>query len=155
MMKMRPCLSVMKRTNNRSALAIITLPFLSLSMAVLPLAGGVMPAAAAAQTNQQNGPVNRGPIERIAEGKVVNKAGAPLGGAVVYLKDSHSNAVKTYIADDSGHFRFGQLSQDTDYELWAESNGQRSKSKEISSFDSQNNFYFTLKVDTAKPAPLD
>jgi hypothetical protein len=90
------------------------------------------------------------PIERIAEGKVVNKSGAPIGGAVVYLKDSRSNSVKTYIADDSGHFRFGELSQDTDYELWAESNGVRSKSKEISSFDSENNFYFTLKIDGTK-----
>lgn len=131
----------MKRTNSRAAGKMLAL-FLILASAI--------PAAVAAQIGQQNGPVNRGPIERIAQGKVINKGGSAIGGAVVYLKDSRSNAVKTYIADDEGHFRFGGLSQNTDYELWAESNGVRSKSKAISSFDSESNFNFTLKVDTAK-----
>jgi hypothetical protein len=90
------------------------------------------------------------PLERIAQGKVINKTGSAIAGAVVYLKDSRSNAVKTYIADEGGRFRFGDLSQNTDYELWAESNGVRSKSKSISSFDSESNFNFTLKVDAAK-----
>jgi hypothetical protein len=95
------------------------------------------------------------PRERIVEGKVVNKDGGPISGAVVYLKDSRSNGVKTYIADEDGHFRFGALSQDTDYELWAESNTVRSKSRQISSFDNENKFYFVLKVNAAKPASLD
>jgi hypothetical protein len=140
MMKMRP--PMLKKTmSSRAALTV-----LALSLALAP----ALPAARAVQSNQQNGPVNRGPIERIAEGKVVDKTGNPLGGAVVYLKNSHSNIVKTYIADDGGHFRFGELAQETDYELWAESNGTRSKSKQISSFNSQNSFNFTLKIEAAK-----
>jgi hypothetical protein len=139
MMKMRHSMLIMKRTSSLAALII-------LALALAP----AMPAKVVAQINQQNGPVNRGPQERIAEGKVVNKTGVAIGGAVVFLKNSRSNSVKTYIADDSGHFRFGELAQDTDYELWAESNGVRSKSKGISSFDSENNFYFTLKVDAAR-----
>ena len=118
--------------------------FLSLIAFALLLAG---PLAATAQKNV--------PRERIAEGKVVNKDGAPIGGAVVYLKNSRSNDVRTYIADDDGHYRFGELSQDTDYEIWAESNTVRSKSREISSFDNENKFYFVLKVGVAKPASLD
>jgi len=132
----------MKKMNSRTLRLTIALSF-----AVLPVA--FMPHAAA-QVNQQNGPVNRGPIERIAEGKVVDKAGNPIGGAVVYLKDSRTNAVKTYIADDAGQYRFGNLSQNTDYELWAESSGVRSKSKTISSFNSDNHFYFTLKVSKSE-----
>jgi hypothetical protein len=117
---------------------------LSLSLALA--AGGILLATASPTAFAQQ----HEPQERIAEGKVVNKSGATIGGAVVYLKDSHTNSVKTYIADDSGHFRFGGLSQDTDYELWAESNGVRSKSREISSFDNQNNLNFTLKVYATK-----
>ena len=95
------------------------------------------------------------PRVRVAEGKVVNKDGEPIGGAVVYLKNSRSNAVRTYIADDQGQYRFGELSQDTDYEIWAESNTVRSKSRSISSFDNENKFYFVLKVNSAKAPSLD
>jgi hypothetical protein len=90
------------------------------------------------------------PIERVVDGKVVGKADAAISGAVVYLKDSRSLAMKTYITDDAGHFHFGQLSQNTDYELWAVSNGARSKSRSISSFDDKSGYNFTLKIDTAK-----
>jgi len=89
----------------------------------------------------------RAPQERIAAGTVVNKADAPIPGAIVYLKDTKSNAVKTYIADQDGNFRFGELSQSTDYDLWAESGGLHSKHKGISYISSKNNYHFTLKVE--------
>ncbi|MGC9199850.1 MAG: carboxypeptidase-like regulatory domain-containing protein [Acidobacteriaceae bacterium] len=95
------------------------------------------------------------PHERIVEGKVINRDGDPLGGAVVYLQDAQTSGIKTYIADDDGHYRFGNLSREKDYQLWAQSNGVRSKSREISSFDSSDKFYITLKVDIAKPVSLD
>jgi hypothetical protein len=92
----------------------------------------------------------RGPVRRTIEGKVHDKNDAPLKGAVVYLKDSRTLAVKSFISDDDGVFHFGQLSQNTDYELYAEFEGKRSKSKNISSFDNKNDFNFTLKIETDK-----
>ena len=92
----------------------------------------------------------RGPVQRIVQGKVTDQGNAPLKGSVVYLKDGHSLSVKSFIADDQGEYRFGQLAQNTDYEIWAENNGKKSGVKTISSFDSKNQFYINLKIDTAK-----
>jgi Carboxypeptidase regulatory-like domain len=143
MMKMTLCLW-MKRMNNAILRRNLLLSIFAIAACISLLA---TPISAFAQKNA--------PHPRIAEGKVVDKEGQPIGGAVVYLKNSRSNTVKTYIADEAGHYRFGELSQDTDYEIWAESNTVRSKSRQISSFDNENKFFFVLKVNAAKAAPLD
>ncbi len=92
----------------------------------------------------------RGPVQRVVQGRVMDKADAPLSGAVVYLKDAHSLAVKSFISDDKGGYRFGQLAQNTDYEVWADSNGKKSPVKTISSFDNKNQIFIDLKIDTGK-----
>jgi hypothetical protein len=84
--------------------------------------------------------------DRTVDGKVVNKTEAILPGSVVYLKDTKSLSVKTYICDEEGKYHFGALSQNTDYELWATSNGVKSNTKSISSFDSKSSYYFVLTV---------
>jgi hypothetical protein len=88
----------------------------------------------------------RGPVQRVVQGKVTDSSGAIVKGAVVYLKDGHSLTVKSYFSDDEGGYRFGQLAQSTDYEIWAESNGKKSAVKTISSFDNKNQFYIDLKI---------
>lgn len=92
----------------------------------------------------------RGPVQRTVQGKVIDKNEAGLSGAVVYLKDGHTLSLKSFIAEADGSYRFGQLSQNTDYELWAESNGKKSPTKSISSFDTKNSFQINLKIDTGK-----
>ena len=87
------------------------------------------------------------PAQRVVQGKVVDKGDAGLKGATVYLKDGHTLAVKSYIVSDDGLYRFGQLAQNTDYQLWAEINGKKSAVKNISSFDTRNEFNITLKID--------
>jgi hypothetical protein len=88
----------------------------------------------------------RGPVQRIVEGKVTDHSNDPVKGAVVYLKDGRTLSVKSFIADDQGEYRFGQLAQNTDYEIWAEHDGKKSPVKSISSFDSKNHFYIDLKM---------
>jgi Carboxypeptidase regulatory-like domain len=90
---------------------------------------------------------DRAPAQRIVQGKVTDSANTPIKGAVVYLKDSRSLTVKSFFSDASGDYRFGQLSQNADYEVWAENNGKKSAVKSISSFDSKSQFIINLKIE--------
>lgn len=92
----------------------------------------------------------RTPKQRTVEGSVLSKGDAPIAGAVVYLKDTRSLSVKSYLTDEKGRFHFGQLADGADYEVWAEQNGNRSSTKSISQFNSRLNIEFTLKIDTGK-----
>ncbi len=116
------------------------LPSLALTLAVAAATPGLLvPLTMTAQV--------RGPVQRTVQGKVQDKGGAAVKGAVVYLKDTHSSAVKSAISTEDGSYRFVQLSQNTDYELYAKSGDKSSKSKSISSFDNKNSFNIDLKIE--------
>ena len=93
---------------------------------------------------------NLGLSVRVVQGVVRNETDQAQANAVVYLQDQKSLQVRTYITEEDGRYRFGQLSSDVDYQLWAEFKGHKSKTRSISSFDSKKQFLFDLKIDTSK-----
>jgi hypothetical protein len=113
---------------------------LVLSLALMAAAPALMPTGSAFAQG-------RGPVQRVVQGTVQNKDGVAVKGAVVYLEDSRTNSVKSFIADDKGSYRFVQLTQNTDYSLWAKSDGKKSATKTISSFDTKNELTINLKID--------
>jgi len=58
--------------------------------------------------------------------------------------------VRSYIADNTGNFRFSGLDPNTDYELHAEKDGAKSQTRNISSFESRLDIVVTLKLERKK-----
>lgn len=82
------------------------------------------------------------------QGKVLGSGGAPLAGAIVYLQDGKTNSIRSFISTDDGSYRFGQLSPDTDYQVWAQYKNEKSPTKPISSYDSRKQVTIDLHVKT-------
>jgi hypothetical protein len=74
----------------------------------------------------------------------------PLAKAVVYLKNTKTLAVKTYISDADGTYRFPALSPNIDYEIYAEINGARSDVKTLSAFDTRADVNLALHIKKGK-----
>lgn len=83
---------------------------------------------------------------RTLEGQILKDTDAPLPGAVVYLKNTKTMAVRSFISDDRGNYRFTSLSPNVDYEVHAEFKGSKSDTKTLSSFDSRAVARINLKV---------
>jgi hypothetical protein len=89
---------------------------------------------------------------RVLHGSVIDKAENPIPSSVVYLKNVKSQAVKTYIADESGNYRFSGLDPNVDYEIHAEHDDLSSPVRTISSFDGRRDIEVTLKLSRKKAA---
>ena len=88
---------------------------------------------------------------RTIHGTVVDKSENPAPTSVVYLLNVKTQAVKTYIADDAGAYRFSGLDPNVDYEVHAEHNDMTSSNRTVSSFDSRHDIEVTLKLSRKKP----
>lgn len=80
------------------------------------------------------------------QGKVLGGNGAPLSEAIVYLKNSANNDIKTYITPANGSYQFVNLAADTDYTLWAAYKGKKSPTRTVSSFDTRKQVYIDLHI---------
>ncbi len=89
---------------------------------------------------------DREPQPKSVTGQVTNAAGQPIPEAIVYLKNTKTLTVKTFIADQSGTYQFHGLSPNVDYDLYAEHHGQRSDTRTVSQFDSRTNLTIHLKI---------
>jgi len=87
---------------------------------------------------------------RTVHGVTMDKSDAPVASAVVFLKNTRSNAIRSYISDSEGNYRFSGLDPNTDYELHAEKDGAQSNTRTISSFDSKREIVVNLKLDKKK-----
>ncbi|MGZ4732184.1 MAG: carboxypeptidase-like regulatory domain-containing protein [Terriglobales bacterium] len=87
-------------------------------------------------------------VGRLLFGKVLDPQDNPVPDAVVYVTNTRSRAVKTYIVGKDGSYRFPALSSAIDYEVYAQFNGKKSDTKSVSQFDDRSQVYLVLKVAT-------
>jgi hypothetical protein len=120
--------------DKRSALRIV-------AVACLVLIG--LGAAAGASPDKKDKTVGR-----LLSGKVLDPGDNPLADAVVYLTNTRTRAVKTYIVGPDGTYRFPALSNAIDYEIYAQFKGKKSDTKSVSQFDNRSQVYLDLRIDT-------
>ncbi|OLC93408.1 MAG: hypothetical protein AUH86_16840 [Acidobacteria bacterium 13_1_40CM_4_58_4] len=67
---------------------------------------------------------------------------------MVYISNTRTRAVKTYIVGQDGTYRFPALSPNIDYEVYAQYNGRKSDTKTVSQFDNRQQVNINLRIDT-------
>ena len=87
---------------------------------------------------------------RTVHGIVVDAGENPIPSAVVYLVNVKTQSVKTYIADETGNYRFSGLDPNLDYEVHAEHDDMSSATRSVSSFNSSRDLQVILKVTHKK-----
>ncbi len=100
-------------------------------------------AAAAAREPKDNSPTTR-----LLTGRVTDSQDAPLPSSVVYLTNTRTRTVKTFIVGDNGEYRFPALSLNIDYEVYAQFKGKKSDTKTVSQFDNRPTVNVNLRIDT-------
>ena len=90
------------------------------------------------------------PQLRSVRGMVSDKDEKPIENGVVFLKNLRTNIVISHFSDDQGNYRFTGLDPNVDYEVYAEFNGLKSASREVSPLDSRKEITLNLKVDKKK-----
>ena len=87
---------------------------------------------------------------RTVRGVVLDKSETPIPASVVFLKNTRTNAVRSYISDENGNYRFSGLDPNADYEIHAEKDDGKSQTRTVSSFDSRKDIVLNLKIDKKK-----
>ena len=88
-------------------------------------------------------------VGRLLYGKVRDAQDNPLSDAVVYVTNTRTRAVKTYIVGRDGAYRFPALAIGVDYQVYAQTGAnKKSDTKSVSQFDDRSEVYLILKIDT-------
>ena len=85
---------------------------------------------------------------RLLYGKVLDPQDNPLPDSIVYLTNTRTRAVKTYIVGKEGTYRFPALSTTVDYEVYAQYKGLKSDTKSVGQFDDRPQVYLDLRIST-------
>ena len=121
-------------------------------LSLLILSASVFSTSALAAPAQLFGRDSKQDKTRLLTGKVLDGGDNPLPNAVVYLTNTHTRSVKTYIVGPDGAYRFPALQPSVDYEVYAQYDNRKSGTKTVSQFDDRQQVYISLKVNAKADA---
>ncbi|MGB8014173.1 MAG: carboxypeptidase-like regulatory domain-containing protein [Terriglobales bacterium] len=122
------------------------------SMLLLGVSASLVPASVLAAPAQLFGGDSKKDKTRLLTGKVLDASDSPLPNAIVYLTNTRTRSVKTYIVGPDGEYRFPALQPTIDYEVYAQYNNHKSGTKTVSQFDDRQQVYISLKINTKADA---
>ena len=102
----------------------------------------------AVAVNAQNN--KHAPQLKTVRGVVMDKTENAVNGAVVFLKNIHSNQVRSNITNEQGNYRFSGIDPNAEYELYAEKDNTKSQTRNISSFENRVDIVLNLKLERKK-----
>jgi hypothetical protein len=108
---------------------------------VLVLLVGLLAAATYAKDKEKE------TTGRLLTGKVIDRRDNPVPDSIVYLANTRTRAVKSYIVGVDGAYHFPELSPNIDYEVYAQYRGQKSDTKTVSQFDDRKQVNIILRID--------
>lgn len=88
------------------------------------------------------------PEYRSLAGVVLDQTDSPLKDAIVYLKNRKTKAMRAFVAEADGGYRFSGLSRIEDYEVYAELKGHKSPTKTLSSLDTRVKAKINLYIES-------
>jgi len=117
---------------------------MNIRFAAMLIGFGLMAAAASPLLYAKDKAPDAG---RLLTGKVSDREEQALPNAVVYLSNTRTRAVKSFIVGQDGVYRFPALSPNADYEVYALFNGKKSDTKTVSQFDTRPTVNINLRID--------
>ena len=114
---------------------LLLLAVASLAGAQIQFGGGVAP-------EKKEKPIT----SRNLSGQITDNNDNPISDAIVYLKDTKTLSIKSYVSQKDGSYRFNALSMNNDYEVYAQKNEKKSPTKKLSQFDSRGEPRINLKI---------
>jgi hypothetical protein len=144
-----------KKAVTAVALLLATALIVGFSLAGLPapvFSASLWTTSVLAAPAQLFGRDTKKDTSRLLTGKVLDASDNPLPNSVVYLTNTHTRSVKTYIVGDDGTYRFPALQPTIDYEVYAQLDNHKSGTKTVSQFDDRTQVYITLKINTKAEA---
>ena len=138
----------MKKAISAIAASLLVAMSVGLSASVLHITSPVV----AAQAQWFGRDPKKEDKSRLLTGKVLDGGDSPLPNAVVYLTNTHTRAVKTYIVGPDGGYRFPALEPTVDYEVYAQFENRKSGTKTVSQFDDRTVVNIVLKVNAKTEA---